>query len=409
MKVRLTLLALLVNSSVVNAADVTEIRYGIWDRNQLPVIETIVERFEEKNPDINVAIELTPYKQYFVKLNAAASGGSMPDVFWMNMPNFITYTKHGLLSPMDKYLENSPLDINDFVSSSVSAYQYKGKQYGVPRDIDSIAVWYNKDLFDKAGVSYPTNSWSWSDMEQKATAIQKKLDDNIFPIMMNLTDGQETYYNLILQSGAYVTSDDKRTTEVGSANAIKAYKRVQSLMERNLLPSAQKISELNSGEVFQSGRAAMVYAGSWNALPFSNNEKINDHIGVVTMPKMERSAGVSHSLAYAVSAKTKNMDASWRLVEFLGSDESQAILARSKTVIPAKKTVSDQWAASFTSVDVSAYTVALESAFQYPTAGNSAKWQSLLNDGLKKVWLGKDPEKVMPKVEKRIQRVLDKG
>lgn len=391
------------------AADKVEIRYGIWDRNQLPAVEKIVERFEKQNPDIDVEIELTPYKQYFVKLNAAASGGVTPDVFWMNMPNFSVYTKHGLLAPIDEYLQSSDTKLDDFVNSSVQAYNSAGKQYGIPRDIDSIAVWYNKELFDKAGVSYPTNDWTWSDMESKATAIQKATDDSVYPIMMNLTDGQETYFNIILQAGGDIVSPDKKSTGVADDRSIAAYKKVQDLMKKELLPSAQQISELSMSEVFQSGRAAIAYSGSWNSLPFSSNPEINDHIGVVTMPKIERNAGVSHSIAYVMAEKTPNKEQAWRFMEFLSSDEAQSILAHSRTVIPAKTTVSNEWVESFDTVDVSAYTQALKSAHQYPTAANTAKWHSILNDGLKKVWLGSEPEQVMPKVSKRIDRVLKKG
>lgn len=399
--------ALLV-STAVHAEGKTQIRYGVWDRNQLPAIEAIVQKFESANTDIDVEIELTPYKQYFVKLNAAATGGVTPDVFWMNMPNFNNYAKHGLLAPIDEYVSNGNIDLGQFVSSSVGAYQLNGKQYGVPRDIDSIAVWYNKQLFDKAGVSYPTNDWTWQDMEEKGKALQAALDPSIYPIMMNLSDGQETYFNFILQSGGDIVNKEMTKTDVGGDAAIQAYKNVQKLMQEKILPTAQEISELNSSDVFQSERAAMVYAGSWNALPFSSNEAINNHIGVVTMPKMQRKAGVSHSIAYVMSDKTEHKAESARFLAYLSSDEAQTILAKSRTVIPAKKSATSEWANSFSSVDVSAYIEALDTAFQYPVAGNTSKWHSLLNDSLKKVWLGADPEKEMAKASKRIQRAIDK-
>jgi multiple sugar transport system substrate-binding protein len=391
------------------ATDKVEIRYGMWDRNQLPATEEIIKNFEAQNPDIDVEIELTPYKQYFVKLNAAASGGVTPDVFWMNMPNFSTYAKHGLLAPIDTYLEGSKTNINDFVQSSVQAYNANGNQYGIPRDIDSIAVWYNKELFDKAGVAYPTNDWSWEDMKEKAAKIKTATDDSIYPIMMNLTDGQETYFNLILQSGTEIVADNKKSTNVASQDAITTYKKVQELMNKGLLPNAQQISELSMSELFQSGRAAIAYSGSWNSLPFSTNQKISDHIGVVTMPKIKRHAGVSHSLAHVMSNNTDHKEEAWRFIEYLSSDEAQTILGSSRTAIPAKITASQSWVESFDNVDVSAYTQSLKTAHQYPTAANTAKWHSILNDGMKKVWLGADPEQVMPQVSKRIDRVLKKG
>ena len=110
-----------------------------------------------------------------------------------------------------------------------------------------------------------------------------------------------------------------------------------------------------------------------------------------------------------MSSKSEHKGEAWRFMEFLGSDRAQVILGSSKTVIPAKKMQRDSWYQAFDKIDVTPFSIALDEARALPTGGNTAKWQSILADGLKRVWLGDDPEKIMPKIEKRIQRVLDKG
>ncbi|WP_211265472.1 ABC transporter substrate-binding protein [Actinacidiphila oryziradicis] len=74
--------------------------YGVWDVNQVPARKKIISAFEAKNPNIKVSVQLTPYNQYFTKLQAAATGGQAPDVFWMNGPNFQLYASNGVIKPL---------------------------------------------------------------------------------------------------------------------------------------------------------------------------------------------------------------------------------------------------------------------------------------------------------------------
>lgn len=383
-----------------------KLRYTLWDRNQLPGEQQLVNEFEKNNPGIKVEIELTPYDQYFIKLSSAVGGNVAPDVFWMNMPNFQQYVKNGMLEPLSNYLkEKSAPKLDDFVKSSVDAYQYQSQQYAIPRDIDAIAVWYNKKMFDQAGVSYPDKNWTWDDLKQKSEQLRKGLDKQSYPLAMEFSSGQDSYFNLLLQAGDKIVLPEGKT-DVANDKAIAVYRDVQSMLNAGLI---QPPGEMEASDVFQSNRVAMVYEGSWWALPFSQNELIKDHIGVVPMPKMAEQAGVSHSLAFAMSAKSQHKDAAWKFIEFMSSEHAQQTLATGKVVIPANQKVAKEWAEGFKDLDVSAYIDSLAFSHKYPTAGsNTAKWNSILNDGLKKVWTGTDPEKVMPGVAKRVEREMQK-
>src|SRR5690242_2270095 len=77
------------------------LRYSIWDKNQAPALEQIVTEFKKTNPTIDVKVEVTPFAQYWTKLETAATGGSAADVFWMNGPNFIKYASNNIIMPLD--------------------------------------------------------------------------------------------------------------------------------------------------------------------------------------------------------------------------------------------------------------------------------------------------------------------
>ncbi|MFW2574750.1 sugar ABC transporter substrate-binding protein [Serratia nevei] len=393
--------------TLLHAADKITLRYAVWDRNQLPAEQEIAKRFEQANPNIKIEIELTPSAQYFVKLDSAAAGGVAPDIFWINMPYFVQYAKNGIMEPLAPYIKDSGLQLDDVVASSVKAYQYDGQQMAIPRDVDSIAVWYNKKLFDQAGVSYPTSDWSWDDLKNKATALKSGLKGAAFPLVMDLSiDGQDSYMNLLFQNGNHIVPKDGQPTDIANDKSIWVYQQLQGMMKDGLMPSAQQMSEVKTENIFQSNRAAMVYAGSWLAAPFANNPLINDHIGVVMMPKIERQSGVAHSLAFAMSAKSAHKQAAWKYIAFMSSEASQAELA--KVVIPANKTAAKVWAQQIQKVDVSPYIQTLEVTQAYPTAGtNTPKWQNMWIASLKKIFMGADAKQEMDKSVKKIARVME--
>ncbi|WP_419245801.1 ABC transporter substrate-binding protein [Serratia sp. NFX21] len=393
--------------TMLYAADQITLRYAVWDRNQLPAEQEIAKRFEKENPNIKISIELTPSAQYFVKLDSAAAGGVAPDIFWINMPYFVQYAKNGIMQPLTPYITGSSVQLNNIVASSVKAYQYDGQQMAIPRDVDSIAVWYNKKLFDQAGVSYPTNDWSWDDLKNKATALKTGLKGSAFPLVMDLSiDGQDSYMNLLFQNGNHIVPKDGQPTDIANDKSIWVYQQLQSMMKDGLMPSAQQMSEVKTENIFQSNRAAMVYAGSWLAAPFAGNPLINDHIGVVMMPKIERQSGVAHSLAFAMSANSAHKQEAWKYIEFMSSEASQTELA--KAVIPANKLAAKAWAAEIKKVDVTPYIDTLNVTEAYPTAGtNTPKWQNMWIASLKKIFMGADAKAEMDKSVKKIERVME--
>ncbi|MFV8985264.1 ABC transporter substrate-binding protein [Serratia fonticola] len=399
--------AALLLPTMLYAADQITLRYAVWDRNQLPAEQEIAKRFEQANPNVKVEIELTPAAQYFVKLDSAAAGGVAPDIFWINMPYFVQYAKNGIMQPLGDYLKDGTVNLDNIVASSVKAYQYDGQQMAIPRDVDSIAVWYNKKLFDQAGVSYPTSDWTWDDMKKKAAELQTGLKGSAFPLVMDLSiDGQDSYMNLLFQKGNHIVPKDGQPTDIANDNAIWVYQQLQGMMKDGLMPTAQQMSEVKTENIFQSNRAAMVYAGSWLAAPFANNPLINDHIGVVMMPKIERQSGVAHSLAYALSAKSNHKPEAWKYIEFMSSEASQATLA--KVVIPANKVAAKAWVEEVKKVDVTPYIQTLEVTEAYPTAGtNTPKWQNMWIGSLKKIFMGADARTEMDKSIKKIERIME--
>lgn len=169
--------------------------YALWDPLQVPAMKEIVTAFEKQHPNITVNIQDTPYADYFTKLQTAASGGDAPDVFWMNGPNFRLYASNGQLLP----LTGLPgVNWSNYPSTLDGAYSYQGVHYGVPKDLDTIALWYNKSLFNAAHVAYPTANWTWADFDAAAAKLTNGAK-GIYAVAPAL-DGQEDFYDTIAQA-----------------------------------------------------------------------------------------------------------------------------------------------------------------------------------------------------------------
>ena len=147
------------------------ITYGVWDKNQEPIMKEIASAFEKSHQNIKVKVELTPYKQYWTKLETEATGGTLPDVFWINGPNVTKYANGKMLLPIDDNLKKDNIDLNVFPESLVSLYTINGVKYGMPKDWDTTALWYNKKIFDDAKIPYPDNTWDWNKLREVSKSL----------------------------------------------------------------------------------------------------------------------------------------------------------------------------------------------------------------------------------------------
>lgn len=119
----------------------TELNFGIWDENQRPAMEKMVKAYEKENSDVKINIQLTPYKggEYWTKLEAAASGGKAPDVFWLNVLHLDSYVEGGILDDLTDKIKDS--DIKDSYSETlVNNYVRDKKNYAVPKDFFVIPM-----------------------------------------------------------------------------------------------------------------------------------------------------------------------------------------------------------------------------------------------------------------------------
>jgi multiple sugar transport system substrate-binding protein len=375
------------NESADNSSnsDTTTVSLAFWNQNQEPVLREVLDDFEEQNPDIEVELELTPNPQYWTRLEAAVSGNVMADIVWMNGPNFIQYASNDIIEPIEPYLEDSEINLEDYPESLRNLYTYEDELYGLPKDWDTTALWYNEEIFDNAGVEYPQDDWTWDDMRTAAEQITDP-ENNIYGVSANIQT-QEGIYNQIFQNNGFVINENATQSGYDDPNTIEAFELHVDLIEDGLSPDLGLQSETSARDLFASGNLGMAYLASWN-IPVLVESDISDHINLVEMPAIEEKGAVIHGLIYALNSQSQNKEEAARVIKYLGSEEANVTWAESGIVIPGYEDVLDIWLESFPELNLNAYVNSLDYSHPFPVSANTSRWNDYEEQAINDIYSG---------------------
>jgi multiple sugar transport system substrate-binding protein len=375
--------------AAASGAQVT-LTYGMWDENQKPAMQQTIDEFQKQHPNIKVEIQLTPWNNYWDKLKTAAAGGEINDVLWMNGPYFPFYASKGLLLDLQPYMDKDKLPINNYPKSILDLYKYKDHYYAGPRDFDTIALFYNKDMFDAAGVKYPDESWDWNALLDAAKKLTKAPDQ--WGIVA-WNSGQEQYMNFLYSNGGAILSDDKTKCVLDQPQAIQAFQFLVDLIYKDKVSQLPQAMGNDPTEFFKQGKAAMITTGSWNVGPYAKDLKFKWGIAPLpNSPNTGKRVSVIHGLGNVISANTKNPDAAWEFVKFMASEPGQQILANTGTQIPTLQGLAKGWQEAHKDQNTQIFLdAATNYSKEYPASVAFAEWNDVLNKGLDQIYNNQVP------------------
>ena len=370
----------------------TALSLAIWDEKQRPMMESLVEAYEKEHPDVTVEVQLTPYKggEYWTKLEAAATGGKAPDVFWLNVLHTDSYVDGGILADLTDAIAKSDIKDN-FPESLVNNYVRDGKNYAVPKDFDTNALWYNKEIFDKAGVSYPTNDMTYEDLVAKAEELKKAgLPDGVYPFACPV-DFQTWYYQTVFANGGWILSEDKKTSGYDDPKTQGGIQCWIDMIDKGLSPSSAALSETSSDAMFEGGQLAMNFAGSYMVPEYAGNDTIKDKIDCVELPSFNGiETNCINGLGYAVYEGSKNKEAATDLAIWLSSKEAMDIQGNAGVVISARNESQELFAKSSDKYDLAVYTAHTDKAYPLPVCKNANELYDMEAKALQKAYSGEE-------------------
>ena len=360
------------------------ITINIWDANQQAGIQEICNDWTAQgNPEVKV--EVVDWDNYWTLLEAGASGGQLPDVFWMHSDYAQIYMENDVLLDLTSYIEKDGVDLGIYYPDITAIYQSNGKTYALPKDHDTIALLYNKALFDEAGVDYPTDDWTYEDMYEAAKTITEKTPDDTYGWACNTSNDQDGWYNYVYAYGGNIVNAEKTDTAIDSAEGKAGMEMVRKLLTVGT-PQAV-VAESGTDSLFQSGKVAMITQGSWMINAFYTAENHADYAWA-QIPYCDRNGDGKcqkderwtcyNGLGWAASAATANPDGAASLIEYLCSEEAQVKQAELGVTMAGIPGISDAFANAFEGMDVSAFTKVEEDGTLYARPGtrNSGVWKN---------------------------------
>ena len=366
-----------------------ELSISIWDTNQEPGINEILADFTEET-GIKTKLTVVKWDEYWTMLEAGAQGGSLPDVFWMHSNESERYMSNDMLLDLtDKIAESDVIDPANYPEDIWGLYTHEDKYYAVPKDVDTIALWYNKTMFDEAEMEYPTADWTWDDMFEAAKKLTKD-DGSQYGLALRNDNNQAGYYNMIYDNGGFVINDDKTESGWDDPKTIEAMEQVEEFIKAGVMPSMETMSENGEDVLFQSGKVAMVLQGSWMLAAYRDNEYTAENCDCVELPKSattDRRVSIYNGLGWVASASGSNTENAWKLIEYLGSEAAQKKQAELGVTMSAYTGTSDAWADS-ADFNLEAYLNMMDDMVIRPYSKSTVTWENEDNEILKEVYTG---------------------
>lgn len=273
-------------------------------------LQKIVDAFEDAHPGITVEVTTLPYADYFTALQTDAAAGTLSDVFDIRFDDYAVYQANGLLAPI------TPANPGAIKQSLLEAYSTDGVSYALPTSFSDVVLYYNKDLFDAAGLDYPSADWTWADEKEAALALTDKAAGvwgDHQPVSFY------EYYKVLAQNGGQFLADDGKSVAFNTPAGIEAAKW---LVEKSgtVMPTIEQGqgSPDFDTNLFKDGKLAMLHTGIW---VFGAVADVPFGWDIAVEPGNVKQASAVFSNAAAVSASSKHQEAAAKFVEFMSSSD----------------------------------------------------------------------------------------
>lgn len=326
-----------------------KVKVAFWGSpEEIEIITNSISDWQEQNPDIKIIFEHTPYTGYDSKILTRIAGGAAPDIIATEVDYFVTFASKGVLEDLTPYAEaDANFSVEEFFPTIIDRFTVGSSLFAVPRDVAPFAcVFYNKKLFDEAGLEYPTDDWTWEDMLRMARALTKQ-DES----------GRTTQYgfygwawqNFVYGNGGGLVDNesDPTATRLGDKETIDGIQFYADLVNLyKVMPAPVALANLGMGIdlMFASGRLGMFLSGVWETPGLRRYDFDWD---VVQFPKNAegiRGTGSGGS-GYAILKSSKNKEAAWEVIKALTGANGQKEIAARGLAQPSRVAVakSEAW------------------------------------------------------------------
>ncbi|WP_368297624.1 ABC transporter substrate-binding protein [Cytobacillus firmus] len=310
-----------------------EVTLAGWGGNpsEQKLLKQTIADFEEKFPNIDVKHEVIS-EQYMDVLKTRLIGGEGPDVFYLDALEAPALIETGVVEPLDEYVTED-FNTEDFEKPMLEAFQVDGKTYGFPKDYSTLALFYNKKMFEEAGVEVPK---TWDELREVSKALTK---DGVYGF--GVAPELARLYHIAQASGGEVVKDGK--ANFASSEVVEALQPIiDQHLEDKTSAQASEVGANWGGEMFGQQKAAMVIEGNW-AIPFLEDTFPDVEYGTAELPAVNGEKGtMAYTVGYVMNAASEKKEASWKLISYLTGKEGMETWTSKGFALPTRKSVAEK-------------------------------------------------------------------
>lgn len=301
-------------AAVAQAEDVT-LTYACFSASgaQEETLKQMIAVFEGKNPGIKVDVQLTGYGDYFTTLATKVAGGNAPDVFELNMENYLAYMLRGQCAD----LSAMGIATGNYAQGTLDAVSNGGKLYAVPMSFSTCVLFYNKALFDQAGISYPTDDWSWADAQAAAEKI-RALGEDIWGYFQPIS--YHEFYKSIAGNGGSLLNEDFSAFTVNKPENVAVLDAMVARVrgENRVMPTTEDLAGRGDWDLFTEGKLGMIVTGIWGFSTFT--EKCAFDWDIVVEPGVADKSTFFFANVNCISPASQKQEAAAKFIDAMGSD-----------------------------------------------------------------------------------------
>src|SRR5699024_8924293 len=266
------------------------------------ILQEIVDEFNQTNDKgINIKMEVMTWANFNERLPTSITAGSGPDFVLMNNVDFAQYVNNGAVKPLDDFWDYDGVDQNNFEETAIELGQIDGEQYFIPMQVQGMFTYWNKDLYESAGLDPEKAPETWEEVTENALKIVDP-STNTHGFTIN-HDGNAIIYNWIIQNGGQILNDDETESAFASDETLEVLEKIQeTIHEDKSVP--EYISETELDNMLMSGQIAMHINGPW-----LNNGLITNEInyGVTTVPQVNPDSpyAIIDGVGYGIPSSTE--------------------------------------------------------------------------------------------------------
>lgn len=318
--------------------------------------QAAIDRYTEAT-GINVEVIVTDPDQYSTKLQAAVSGGKVPDVFYIEQASLQSYVHSGVLMDITDLVEESGVDLDNIWEYGVNSYRFdgtlqgtpEGRLYGLPKDVGPFAFGYNKTMLEEAGIPLPDPATGFTWDEFVDVAEQLTVDKDGDGALDQWGTGLNVMWNLqalVWSNGGDWTNADRTEVTVDTPEFAEALQWFADLTNvHGVTPSASDAATLDTYQRWMSGEIGFFPVGPWDVSVYNQLDFEYDLIPWPVGSTGEQATWVG-SLGIGVSATSGNPTAAVELVTYLSTDrEAQETLVSAGIQVPNLIDMAEEWAA----------------------------------------------------------------